>query len=187
MHAITQGDDVCCPRCPLYLRDSPRWPAAKWRADCGLLLRWAARPGWPGCCLSPVGIRLVLLYRQGACQSFCLSVQTAAISNSAPSAAICTMQMSGGSLLTGANSTGSNLRHRVGFGIFRIGMKNIAVSARCISARGQFLIKNAKRKPLRKMGKIYIYLHGRGRRHQHLRAADVVFKKSTKNACRPSW
>jgi len=31
---------MACPRCPLYLRDSPGLLEPWWLADCGLLLRW---------------------------------------------------------------------------------------------------------------------------------------------------
>ncbi len=84
-----------CPRCPLYLRDSPT-PVTQ-GAGFGLLLRWIG----PGACakvdLSPVGSRQKVCRLGDACQSFCLSVQTAAISNPAPSAA----SARAGSLLTG--------------------------------------------------------------------------------------
>ena len=53
-----------------------------------------------GCSLSPVGIRSSVFQLQNVCQSFCLSVQTAVISSSAPSAAT----SKGGSLLNGGNS-----------------------------------------------------------------------------------
>ena len=83
-----------CPRCPLYLRDSPK-PVTQ-GAGFGLLLRWIG----PGACakadLSPVGSRQKVWRLGDACQSFCLSVQTAAISNPAPSAAT----SRAGSLLT---------------------------------------------------------------------------------------
>src|SRR5665647_657379 len=83
---------IGCPRCPLYLRDSPRLRVAPSVGQS----RFECRSD-----LSPVGKRLKVLQALKVCQSFCLSVQTAAISRSAPSAATA----KGGSLLTRADSS----------------------------------------------------------------------------------